>query len=143
MIDIKIIKIITTIDLIENTSRTATFTIQENGGAIYWYARGGLPLSGDIQVMLDAEAEDLYDAAEAKGQLATDREIYLAEGRQWFIDHPNAKDLFNLPMAEIDTLIAAWDLSAIPNPGRNELKMSIRALMCSVRILAAEVGLID
>ena len=103
---------------------------------------GELPLTGDLQTILDARFDELWAVAVAKNEEPGTVILYTSEGKQWFIDHPNAQQLFDLAMADIDTKVAAWDLSSIPNPARNEIKLSIRALICTVRILAHQAGLI-
>ena len=83
--------------------------------------------------------EELFpEETKASGELSLTQ-----EGKQWFGDHPNAILLFELSMAEIEAKVDAWDLSAIPNPARNEMRLTIQALVASVRVLAHQLGLLD
>lgn len=77
-IKISVLTIVTVndIDTGEPKSRTATFLIKDDASpSWYWYAMGGLPLEGDIQALLNANAAQLWAEAQTNGRLATNAEL--------------------------------------------------------------------
>lgn len=90
----------------EPASRAADFIIFSGGGSIYRWGRGGLPLVGGVQAMLEAEEAQLYAEASANGQLASNFDLSLADARSWYVSNPGAKaDVFDTSVAQLNTNI--------------------------------------
>jgi hypothetical protein len=135
MITIKIIKIRSIVGQEPlPDQRTVSFIIYENSGPIYWYSRGGLPLEGNIQDMLEAEAESLYAGAVANDRLATDGEIALAESREWYIAHPNAIGIFNQSIDDLDTQVHDLVWAIIPTASGADKQGLYLLLMNSILV---------
>ncbi len=97
----------------EPASRTAHYTIRSGGGVIYKGVRGGLPLAGAVQPMLDAEA--LYADALAGGNVATAAEIEMAGARAWYVSNPGTKAaVFDKTVAQEVTDITAMLAASFP-----------------------------
>lgn len=66
MIEILVTKIV--LDNGAPISRTVTISISDGQNAFIWF-KGGLPLIGDLQPILDSQESELWQAASAAGQL--------------------------------------------------------------------------
>lgn len=114
---IQIIKVTTDPDFFtgEPGSRTAHFTIV-SGGPVYSYSRGGLPLTGGVQAMLDAEEAALYAEAAANGVLATGEDLEIAGARAWYVSNPGTKAaVFDKTIAQEVTDITALISASFPS----------------------------
>lgn len=126
--------------------RVAEFIINSGGGPFYHWFRGGLPLTGGIQAMLNAEEADLYAGASAAGQLATDMEIAWADSRAWFVANSGAVTaIFGGTVTAMDTnltnLIAAMFPSATANQ-RTQMRYALMAGLLTCRSYANQEGLL-
>jgi len=74
----------------EPLSRAVTFYISNNGEA-YIYNRGGLPLEGNVQTMLEAEEAELFLAAQANGVLPTATQIEIVGAILYYQANPGMK----------------------------------------------------
>lgn len=131
---IQIIKVTTDYDFFtgEPATRTAHFTIV-SGGPVYSYSRGGLPLTGGVQAILDAEEASLYAEAAANGVLATGEEIAQAEGRAWFLANSGAVTaIFGGTVATMDTSVTALVLAIFPAATANQRTQMRYALMAGL-----------
>lgn len=127
-------------------SRTAEFIINSGGGPWYHWFRGGLPLSGGVQAMLNAEEADLYTQASTGGQLATDTEIAWGDSRAWFVANSGAVTaIFGGTVTQMDTnltnLIAAMFPSATANQ-RTQMRYALMAGLLTCRSYANQEGLL-
>lgn len=129
---IQIIKVVTVDDFEtgEPMSRTATFIINSQGGPWYAWSRGGLPLTGNVQSLLDAEEAQLYTQASTGGQLATTYEISLADARAWYVSNAGAKaDIFDTTVAQLNTNITNLVNASFPTASAAVKTGWIRTLM--------------
>lgn len=128
-------------------SRAANFIINNGADPWYSYSKGGLPLEGAIQPMLNAEETELYAAAVVNGRLATLGEIALAESRAWYLANPGAKaDVFDKTVAQMHTDITAMVNVSFPSASAAVKTGWIRTLMSSLldtRYNAFEKGLVN
>lgn len=99
----------------EPLNRSASFTIS-SGGAVYFWSKGGLPLTGGIQVLLDAEEAEMWAEAQASGRLATATELEIAGARAWYLSAPGTKAaVFDKTVAQEVTDITALINSSFPS----------------------------
>lgn len=144
---IQIIKITTDDDFDGHpASRTAYFTIQSGTGTVYSYSRGGLPLTGGVQGLLDAEEADLYAQASASGNVATAVELEMAADRAWFIANAGAVTaIFGGTVTGMDagltTLLTAMFPSATAGQ-KNNLRWALMAGLLTCRTYANQEGLV-
>lgn len=75
-----------------------------DGVTNYILGVGGLPLNGNLQPILDANAAQLWIDAVANNFLATDADLSLADGINWFNDNPATKQLFTLSLTDLETV---------------------------------------
>jgi len=68
----------------------------------------------------------------------------LAHGgaKAWFIANPNSKLLFTIDISTLDSEIDGLDLSSLPIGTANKLKLLLKTLSVSVRVLANREGLL-
>lgn len=127
-------------------SRTAQFIINNAGGVYYRYDRGGLPLVGGVQAMLDAEEAQLWQEASAKGQLATGEEIAQAESRAWFVANAGAVTaIFGGTVAQLDTNLATLLTAMFPSATsgqRTQMRYALMAGLLTCRSYANGEGLV-
>lgn len=145
---IQIIKITTSNDPDTGAplNRTAHFTITDGGGTVYKFSRGGLPMTGGVQAMLDAEEADLWTQAVANGVLATAEEIAQAESRAWFTANgPAITAIFGGTAAQLDTglstLLTALFPAATANQ-RTQMRYALMAGLLTCRCYANGEGLL-
>ena len=62
--------------------------------------------------------------------------------RAWFTANPNGQLLFTIDISALDTEIDGLDFSALPISTANKLKLLLKTLSVSVRVLARKDGLI-
>ncbi|MCP4083179.1 MAG: hypothetical protein GY743_23400 [Planctomycetaceae bacterium] len=62
--------------------------------------------------------------------------------KQWLVDNPNAKLLFTLSIAELEAEINGLDLTDLPTPTANRLKLMLKTLSIAVRVFARREGLL-
>lgn len=62
--------------------------------------------------------------------------------KQWYLDNPNAALLFTLTITQLEAEIDALDFSSMPAGTANKLKLLLKTLSISVRVLARREGLI-
>ena len=121
--------------------------------SVRYVDEAGWYIDSTASILQDA-IDNLYNAVALKKEISlsvaqalVDAQLNVVnltqEGKQWFNDHPGAKQLFELSIEDIDALIADWDLSSLPAQTRNEMRLTIRALIASVRVLAHQLDLID
>lgn len=144
---IQIIKITTDDDFDgQPASRTAYFTIQSGTGTVYSYSRGGLPLTGGVQGLLDAEEAGLYAQASASGNVATATELELAGARAHYVSDPGMKAaVFDKTVALTVTDITAMVNASFPSASAAVKTGWIRTLVSSLldtRVNAHDRGLI-
>lgn len=100
----------------EPANRTAHFTIQSGGGIVYSWSMGGLPLTGGVQAMLEAEETQLYAEASASGNVATPAELEMAGARAWYVANPGTKAaVFDKTVAQENTDITALIAASFPS----------------------------
>lgn len=128
------------------TSRTAHFTIQSGTGTMYSWSRSGLPLTGGVQALLDAEEAALYADASSSGNVATAFDISLAEARAWYVANGGAKaDVFDKSVAQLHTDITAMVNASFPSASAAVKTGWVRTLMSGLlctRSYTFEKGLI-
>lgn len=143
---IQIIKITTDDDFDgQPASRTAYFTIQSGTGTVYSYSRGGLPLTGGVQGLLDAEEAGLYAQASASGNVATATELELAGARAYYVSNPGMKTaVFDKSVAQSDTDITGLvaSISGLSPAQRTGLKQLLISALLDTRVNAHDRGLI-
>lgn len=145
---ILIIRVTTQNDPFTNVplSRTAQFIINSGGGPYYRWNRGGLPLAGGVQAMLDAEADSLYVDASTSGLPATGEEIAQAESRSWFVTNGGAVTaIFGGTVTQLDANIT--NLIAAMFPGataaqRTQMRYALMAGVLACRGYANGEGLV-
>lgn len=144
---IQIIKIVINDDLEtgEPSNRTAYFTIQSGTGTVYSWSRGGLPLTGGIQALLDAEEAQLFADASAAGKVATATELELAGARAYYVSNPGMKTaVFDKSVAQSDTDITGLvaSISGLNAAQRTGLKQLLISALLDTRVNAHDRGLI-
>lgn len=117
----------------EPTGRAAQFIINSGGGAWYLWGVAGLPLTGGVQAMLEADEAAHYAQALASGQLASDYDISLAEGRSWYVSNPGAKtDVFDTTVATLHTNITNLVNASFPAASAAVKTGWVRAIMAGL-----------
>lgn len=143
---IQIIKITTDDDFDgQPASRTAYFTVQSGTGTVYSYSRGGLPLTGGVQPMLDAEEAGLYAQASASGNVATATELELAGARAYYVSNAGMKTaVFDKSVAQSDTDITGLvaSITGLNAAQRTGLKQLLISALLDTRVNAHDRGLI-
>jgi hypothetical protein len=110
-------------------SRTADFIIA-SGGPFYRWSRGGLPLVGNVQTMLEAEEAQLWQEASASGRLATKYDISLADARAWYVANPGAKAaVFDKTVDQLNTDITNLINASFPSLGATAKTAWVHTLM--------------
>lgn len=62
--------------------------------------------------------------------------------KAWFIANPNGKLLFTIDISTLGSEIDGLDLSTLPTPTANKIKLLLKTLSVSVRVLARKEKLI-
>jgi hypothetical protein len=127
------------IRIIEGTLRHANIIISV-GDESYLWAIGGLPLEGDLQTILDGREAELWAAAQTANIAPASYQAAGLGARAWYEAHPNAALLFELPIEDLIAQIDALDLTALPAATRNALKLLLKTLSISTRVLAKREG---
>lgn len=131
----------------EPSGRTAHFIIDNDDEVWYWYAYGGLPLTGGVLAILEAEEATLYAAAVAGGRLATAEEIQQAYSRAWFAANSGAAAaIFGNGVDTLDTGVAALMTALFPGATtaqRNQMRWAIMAGLLTCRCYANGEGLVE
>lgn len=76
-----------------------------SGATSYLWGVGGLPLTGDLQTILDAREAELWTAASAAAIEVPTATTYKQEAKQFLADNPNAKLLLDLDPATLESTI--------------------------------------
>lgn len=87
-----------------STKRHAEISITDGADTYLWNV-GGLPLTGDLQQILDARETELWAAASAAAIPVPTETTYKQEAKQFLADNPNAKLLLELDPATLETTI--------------------------------------
>lgn len=105
-----------------------------SGGVSYLFTRGGLPLTGNLQTILEAEEASLWEAAESKGVLATDTDLEIAAAIAWYKANGGAKtDVFDKTVLQLVTDITVMVTASFPPPISAAVRTGwIRTLMSSL-----------
>lgn len=100
--------------------------------------KGGLPLAGNLQTILNAQEAELLAIAQARN-IPVPEDIKARSGaKQWFIDNPNAMQIFTLSIADLQTEIYTLVDAIIPTAtagNRTRLKLLLMGLAVAVRVL--------
>lgn len=145
---IEIIRVMTVNDPFtgQPASRSTDFIINSGGGAWYRWSRGGLPLQGNVQTILNAEEADLYTSASTGGQLATDTEIAWADSRAWFAANSGAVTaIFGGTVSQMDTNLANLITAMFPSATANQriqMRYALMAGLLTCRSYANQEGLL-
>lgn len=107
-------------------TRTVTIVIDDSADSYFWTV-GGLPPTGDLQPILDARETELFNAAQARGDVfdPLDSRWVKYEARQFLQDNPNAIDLIELAPDDLET--------AIENRTANQETLLLKTLAFTVR----------
>ena len=132
MIEITEIKTINDAETGRPSTRLANIIIS-SGGASYLWRVGGLPLSGDLQLILDGREPELWAAATVQAEPVPSDIVAKQEARQFMADNPNAKLLIELGVSELE--------SAIENRSAASETLLLQTLAVAVRFLYEREGL--
>jgi hypothetical protein len=94
-------------------SRAVSIFITDDTDA-YTYDVGGLPLTGDLQAILDGMEADLWPEAQANGVIATPKDYAKVDRLVYLVQNPGAKAIFDLDSAEMQTQVNALVDAIIP-----------------------------
>jgi hypothetical protein len=94
-------------------TRGVTLWISD-GADNYITQRGGLPLTGDLLPQLQADEANIWIDAVAGGQVATAKENAKADRLIYMTNNPNAKAIFELSAADVETQVNALVDAIIP-----------------------------
>lgn len=115
-------------------SRSVTFTISD-GTTTYLWGRGGLPLTGGVQALLNAEEPELWASASAGGTLATDYDISLAQARAWYVSNPGSKaDVFDKTVDQLNADITSLVNTSFPSASAAIKTGWVRTLMSGLLV---------
>lgn len=98
---------------------------------VYMWGVGGLPLTGDLQLILDNREAELWTAASAKGNAVPLPVTFKQEARQFMVDNPAAKALIELSLPDLEM--------AIQNRTEDQETLLLKTLAVAVRFLYAEL----
>lgn len=115
-----------------------------SGPNSYLLGVGGLPLTGDLQAILDAREGELWTSAEAMGRAVPSGTQMQSGARAWFAANSGALALFDLSISELETEInnlvdALLPLATAAN--RTKQKRLLTGLAIAVRVLVKREGL--
>ena len=102
---------------------------------------GALPLTGDLQPVLDNQSAQLWIDAVNTNTLATDVELAIAAGIDWFNTNPNTKILFTNSIASLETEINTLVDVLFPSASaanKTKLKKMLTAYAVAIRISVVE-----
>lgn len=124
-----------TIDIIETTEITENGVIDSRNAIIsitdtvdvYLWSVGGLPATGDLQVILDAREAELWAAASSAANAVPVEVELKQEARQFMADNPNAKQLIELSLTDL--------LTAIDTRTAGQETLLLKTLAVAVRYL--------
>lgn len=123
----------------EPESRAVYCYISNNGNA-YMHTISGLPLTGALQPVLDANEAAHFTDAQAVGILPTAKEKATAEAITWFKANPATKQIFTLTPAALETQVGTLTDALFPGIGaatRNQKKKVWTAELMALRVSVA------
>lgn len=125
---IEIIRTTKTILPDETIARTVTIVI-DNGVDSYFWTVGGLPETGDLQLILDAREAELFRAAQINGDIFNSLDVRWVkyEAKQFIDDNPNALLLLELSPEDLET--------TIENRTANQETLLLKTLAFAVRYI--------
>jgi hypothetical protein len=125
----------------EPVSRAAYIYISNNGSA-FMHTVSPLPLTGDIQTILNADEPALFTSAQTGGILPTAREKAEAERLIWLTANPNAKLIFSATPAALEaSIVETVDILFSGKPALDRTKM--KRLLMGLSLVAREAVLED
>lgn len=143
---IKIISTIIVNDEDGNPRNRHCDIIITGNGNYYLLGRGGFPLIGDLQVILDAEESELLVVAITKNVVLSNAEVQHllnvpVQIRQWLSDNPVVENMLKMTVPDREAEILSWDLTIAG--GRQKLLQSVVALSNMVQLLLYREGFIE
>lgn len=128
-------------------ARRVDFVIDNNDLIWYKWSRGNLPLTGDVQALLDMEAAELYAAASTNGRLATGEEIAQAQSRAWFTANSGAvMAIFGGTIEAQSTTVTNLVTAMFPSATaiqRTQMRYALMAGLLTCRCYANGEGLVN
>lgn len=121
----------------EEDPPTRSARILVANGNNYILTVNGLPETGGLRPILDAQLEQLWADAVTVNQLATEAEIALANGINWYNANPGTKILFTTTTADLETQINTLVDAVMPTASaanRTKVKKFWTALAVAVRV---------
>lgn len=135
------VKIIPGIEGGEATKNVSVLITNNGDPNKYILSVGGLPMEGNLQPILDAQADQLWNEAVNTNVIAGEVELALAAGIDWFNANPATKILFTNSIASLETEINTLVDAVIPSASaanRTKMKKMLVAFAVAIRISVIE-----